>query len=186
VHAEVSSVEFKKNGGPLEILQLWINLPAKYKMTDPKYIGLQKQDIPTVEWDDGNVVAHIVSGYWTHVKGPVEPLTDIHLAYIEFNEGGKLSFPVEKDKTVFLYVVKGKIMVNGEAAEMHHLVEFSHEGTMIEIKALTKALLLFGFATPFHEPFAAYGPFVMNTQQEIIEAYEDYHAGKFGNEKSFI
>jgi redox-sensitive bicupin YhaK (pirin superfamily) len=63
---------------------------------------------------------------------------------------------------------------------MHHLLEFSHEGSSIEIKAVTDALLLFGYATPFHEPFAAYGPFVMNTQEEIMQAYEDYHAGKFG------
>ena len=186
IHAEVSSDEFKAKGGPLEILQLWINLPAKYKMTKPKYIGLQKVDIPVVSWDNGNVNAHIVSGYWTNVKGPVEPLTDIHLASIEFKEGGKLSIPVEKEKTVFLYVVKGKTLINGEAAEMHDLVEFSHEGLMIEIKALTDALLLFGYATPFHEPFAAYGPFVMNTHEEIMQAYEDYNAGKLGSTKSFV
>jgi redox-sensitive bicupin YhaK (pirin superfamily) len=186
IHEEVSSDDFKKHGGPLEILQLWINLPAKYKMTEPKYIGLQKHDIPTVSWDDGKVKAHIVSGYWTNTKGPVEPITDIHLAYIDFKEGGKLNIPVEPGKTVFLYIVKGKTMINGEAAEMHDLVEFTHEGTMIEIKALTNALVLFGFATPFHEPFAAYGPFVMNTQEEIMQAYEDYHAGKFGNEKVLV
>lgn len=182
IHAEVSSEEFKQHGGSLEILQLWINLPAKYKMTTPKYAGLQKNEIPKASWDNGNVTAHIISGYWTNVKGPIESLTDVHLASIEFKASGKLSMPVDKDKNVFLYIVKGKTLVNGEDAEMHHLVEFSHEGTMIEIKALTDALLLFGFATPFHEPFAAYGPFVMNTQQEIMQAYEDYHAGKFGNE----
>jgi len=186
VHAEIASEEFKKHGGPLEILQLWINLPAKYKMTKPKYVGLQKHDIPTVSWDDGKVIAHAISGYWTNVKGPVEPLTDIHLASIEFKEGGKLSIPVEKDKAVFLYVVKGETLINGESAEMHDLVEFSHEGLMIEIKALTNAFLLFGFATPFHEPFVAYGPFVMNTQQEIMQAYEDYHAGKFDHEKMAV
>jgi redox-sensitive bicupin YhaK (pirin superfamily) len=186
IHAELSSDEFKAKGGPLEILQLWINLPAKYKMTKPKYIGLQKEDIPVVSWDDGKVSAHIISGYWSNIKGPVEPLTDIHLASIAFKEGGKLNMPVEKDKTVFLYVVKGKALINGEAAEMHDLVEFSHEGVMIEIKALTEALLLFGYATPFHEPFAAYGPFVMNTHEEIMQAYEDFNSGKLGSTKTFV
>lgn len=180
VHAEISSEEFKQKGGPLEILQLWVNLPAKFKMTPPAYKGLQKEEIPVKTWDDGKVSAHVIAGDWDNVLGPVKPLTDIHLASIAFAATGHVTFSIEKNKTVFLYVVKGKLRVNGEDAEMHHLVEFSHEGSSIELKALTDALILFGYATPFHEAFAAYGPFVMNTQQEIMEAYEDFHAGKFG------
>jgi len=181
VHAEISSDEFKKKGGPLEILQLWVNLPAKYKMTKPAYKGLQKEELPVKSWDEGRVSAQIIAGEWDGVKGPVKPLTDIHIANISFKEGGRITFSIEKNKTVFLYVVRGKTRINGEDADMHHLIEFSHEGSSIEIKAVTDALLLFGYATPFHEPFAAYGPFVMNTQEEIMKAYEDYHAGKFGS-----
>lgn len=180
VHAEISSDEFKANGGPIEILQLWINLPAKLKMATPKYTGLQKEDIPVKPYDDGKVIAHIVAGNWDGVEGPVHTLTDIHLASITFKNGGRLSQLVDKDKTVFLYVVKGALLINGEEAEMHHLIQFSNEGKMIEIKAINDAMILLGYATPFHEPFVAYGPFVMNTQQEIMQAYEDYHAGKFG------
>src|SRR3954465_8862077 len=88
VHAEISSEEFKAKGGPLEILQLWINLPAKYKMTEPKYVGLQANDIPVVNYDNGKVSAHILSGTWDGTKGPFEPLTDIHLSFIYFQEGG--------------------------------------------------------------------------------------------------
>jgi len=180
VHAEVSSDEFKANGGPVEILQLWINLPAKYKMATPSYTGLQKEDIPVKQYDDGKVITHIVAGNWDGVEGPVHALTDIHLASIAFKKGGRLSQLVDKDKTVFLYVVRGTLLINGEEAEMHHLIQFSHEGKMIEIKATEDAMILLGYATPYHEPFVAYGPFVMNTQQEIMQAYEDYHAGKFG------
>ena len=183
IHAEISSEQFKKNGGPLEILQLWVNLPAKFKMTAPKYIGLQKNEIPTVEWDNGKVSAQIVSGAWEGKKGGVQPLTDIHLACITFKEGGKHTFSVDPAQTIFLYVVKGKILINGEATEMHHLVEFNHDGKTIEMKAVNDAIILFGYATPFHEPFVAYGPFVMNTQEEIMQAYKDYHAGKFGDEE---
>ncbi len=182
MHAEVSSQEFKEKGGPLEILQLWVNLPAKYKMTPPKYTGLQKEELPVVSWDDGKVTAQIVSGNWGNTEGPFKPLTDIHLTGIHFKTDGRFSINVPVNQTVFLYVVKGELLVNGESVSMHHLVQFSHEGTMIEIKALTDAMILFGYATPFHEPFAAYGPFVMNTQEEIIE---DYHGGKFG-EKSAL
>lgn len=180
VHAEISSDEFKKKGGPLEILQLWVNLPAKYKMTKPFYKGLQKEDIPVKSWDEGKVTAQIIAGEWDGVNGSIKPLTDIHLANISFKEEGRVTFSIEKNKTVFLYVVKGKTRINGEDADMHHLIEFSHEGSTIEIKAVTDAMLLFGYATPFHEPFAAYGPFVMNTHEEIMQAYEEYHAGKFG------
>lgn len=180
-----SSDEFKKVGGQLEILQLWINLPTKYKFTDPKYIGLQKEEIPVVSFDDDKVQAHIITGTWNNTKASITPLTDISLAYINFRENGRLNRNIPSDKTVFLYVVKGSLIVNGEPSDIHEIIQFSHEGTMIEIKALTNALILFGYATPLQEPFVAYGPFVMNTQEEIMQAYEDYNAGKFGSETAF-
>lgn len=186
IHAEISSEAFKQQGGPLEILQLWINLPAKYKMVEPAYTGLQKEDIPHLIKDEGRVTIHVVSGLWDNVTGPVTPLTDVHLSSIAFKENGRYNVKIPADQTVFLYIVKGKLLVNGEQAEMHHIIEFSHEGTMIEMKALTDAYILFGYATPYREPFAAYGPFVMNTQQEIMQAYEDYHAGKFGDAKVLV
>jgi quercetin 2,3-dioxygenase len=186
IHAEISSDEFKAKGGPLEILQLWVNLPAKYKMTEPKYTGLQKDEIPTISWDDGKVTAHIVSGKWDNVEGPVKPLTDIHLSWIELKEGGRMNRIVHASQNIFLYVAKGEIRVNGEDVRMHHLVTFTHEGETVQIKALADAVILFGYATPFHEPFAAYGPFVMNTREEVMQAYEDYHKGKFGKEESLM
>ena len=181
VHAEISSEEFKKEGGALEILQLWVNLPAAHKMTPPKYVGLQKDEIPVAVWDDGKVKAQIIAGNWNGVEGAVKPLTDIHLSRIDFAAGGKMTTIIDVNKTVFLYVVKGTIKVNGEAVEMHHIVEFNHDGKVVELKGLEDAIILFGYATPFHEPFQAYGPFVMNTQEEIMQAYEDYNNGKFGS-----
>jgi redox-sensitive bicupin YhaK (pirin superfamily) len=185
IHAEISSDEFKKSGGSLELLQLWVNLPAKHKMTAPKYIGLQKEEIPTITWDEGKVTAQIISGTWDDKKAPVEPLTDIHLSKIDFKEGGTHTFYVEPEKNVFLYIVKGEMKINGEAADIHHLVEFNNDGKTIEMKATSQATILFGYAAPFKEPFVAYGPFVMNTQEEIMQAYEDYNSGKFGDESSF-
>lgn len=181
IHAEVSSPEFKSKGGPLEILQLWVNLPAKYKMTEPKYVGLQKDAIPVAEYDGGKVKAHVVSGDWNGTVGPFKPLTDIHLAFIHLNEGGKFQIQVPKAQNIFLYIVKGEIKVNGDLAQIHHLVEFNNDGQVIEIKATHDAVILFGYATPFHEPFFAYGPFVMNTREEIMQAYDDMKEGKFGD-----
>ncbi len=179
-HAEISPEEFKEKGGPIEILQLWINLPARFKMTDPVYKGLQKAEIPVIEWDNGKVKAQIISGSFDGIKGAFDTITDIHLATIRFMEGGKHNFEVSSDKSVFLYVADGEIRVNGEIFSKHHIAEFSHEGKVIEIKATTEALVLFGYASPFHEPFMAYGPFVMNTKEEIMQAYEDYNRGLFG------
>ena len=180
IHAEVSSEEFKQNGGPLEILQLWVNLPACHKMTAPKYTGLQKEDIPALLFDNGKVTAHLVSGRWNGTEAPVQPLTDMHLSYINFKEGGSISFAVPAGKTVFLYTTKGEINVNGRYARMHHLVEFGDEGDEITMTARTESLILFGYATPLREPLAAYGPFVMNTREEIAQAYDDYRNGKMG------
>ncbi len=182
IHAEVSSEEFKKHGGPLEILQLWVNLPAKHKMVKPSYKGLQQNEIPTVKWNGGKIEAQLISGKWDGVDGAISPLTDIHLASIRFQANSSHSFSVEPGKTVFLYVVKGELMINGEKTGMHHLVEFNQDGKIIEIKSVIDAIILFGHATPFHEPFVAMGPFVMNTQEEIMQAYDDYNQGKFGGE----
>lgn len=186
IHSETSSDEFKAKGGPLELLQLWVNLPASLKMTEPKYTGLQKEQIPFEAFDHGKVKAHYISGSWNGKEGAVKPLTDIHLSYIAFEEGGKYEIQVPKDQNVLLYVVKGELKINGDDVRIHHLVEFNHDGQVIEMKANTEALLLFGWATPYHEPFFAYGPFVMNTREEVQQAYKDLKNGVFGKEENLM
>ncbi|RTQ48558.1 pirin family protein [Hymenobacter gummosus] len=180
IHAEVSSPEFKRTGGPLEILQLWVNLPAKDKLTEPRYIGLQAPDIPTVSLDEGRVRIHAVSGEWAGQRGAVQPLADIQLATIDFQAGGQLTLPIPAAHTIFFYTIRGRLRVNGEETEALRLTEFNHDGDKLHIEALTDAVLLLGHAQPFLEPIVAYGPFVMNTAAEIQQAYQDYQAGKFG------
>lgn len=186
IHAEVSSEEFKAKGGPLEILQLWVNLPAKHKMTEPKYTGLQKEDIPEVLLDNGKVIVHPVSGKWGEVTGPVQPLTDIHLSWIAFSEGGSVNFAIPANQNIFFYVVKGEVAVNGTDVRMLHIAEFAHDGETVGIRANTDAVILFGYATPFNEPLVAYGPFVMNTREEITQAYDDFNKGRFGNVEELL
>jgi redox-sensitive bicupin YhaK (pirin superfamily) len=182
IHAEVSSDEFKGKGGRLEILQLWVNLPARFKMTEPKYTGLQKEAIPLAVSDEGKVQLHAVSGNWNGVQGPVTPLYDVALCYIDIKKEGQIDFSIAKEKNILLYVVRGSVKVNGREAAMHHLVEFEHNDEKLRIGGIEDALLLFGHATPFNEGFAAHGPFVMNTREEIMQAYDDYHKGAFGSE----
>jgi redox-sensitive bicupin YhaK (pirin superfamily) len=180
IHSEVSSPEFKKAGGNLEILQLWVNLPAKDKMVAPRYIGLQEQDIPAVSADEGRVTLHAVSGQWLGQAGAVQPLTDISLATIDFRAGGQLRLSVPAEHTVFFYTIRGRLRVNGQETEARKLTEFNYDGDELHIEALTDAVLLLGHAAPFQEPILAHGPFVMNTEAEIRQAYQDYQAGKFG------
>jgi redox-sensitive bicupin YhaK (pirin superfamily) len=179
IHAEVSSNEFKKTGGPLEILQLWVNLPAKYKMTEPRYIGLQQNEIPTVEVATG-VTAHTVSGNWSGTAGAVHPLADVALAWLDLTEGATATLPIAASRSIFFYVVRGSVRVNGTEAFARELVEFNYDGNELALEALTDSVLLLGHAEPFGEPVVSGGPFVMNTEAEIEQAYTDYQQGKFG------
>jgi redox-sensitive bicupin YhaK (pirin superfamily) len=179
IHAEVSSNEFKQTGGPLEILQLWVNLPAKFKMTEPRYIGLQQNEIPTAELAEG-VTVHAVSGDWSGTAGAVKPLADVALAWVDFSEGANITLPIAASRSIFFYVVRGSVRVNGIEAFARELVEFGHDGNELAIEALTDSLILLGHAEPFGEPVVSAGPFVMNTEGEIRQAYADYQQGKFG------
>jgi redox-sensitive bicupin YhaK (pirin superfamily) len=180
IHSEVSSEEFMKNGGDLEILQLWVNLPAKFKMADPKYIGLQKEAIPKIELDNGKVTIDAVSGSWEGTRGAFSPLVDIQLATLHFKKGGIYRTSIPAERNIFFYVAKGNLKVNGQDVVMHQLIEFKNEGDKIIIEAAEESTILFGHAIPFNEPIVAYGPFVMNTEEEIRQAYHDYRNGKFG------
>jgi redox-sensitive bicupin YhaK (pirin superfamily) len=180
IHAEVSSSEFKQKGGGLEILQLWLNLPARLKMTAPKYIGLQKEDIPTLTLDNGQVEINLISGSWEGNKGAFDSPTGVQLNTIYFKPGGKLNFAVPLVNNVFFYVIRGKLIVNGQTVEALHLAEFNNNNEQIQIEAHMDSVLLFGHAKPFNEPVVAQGPFVMNTEEEIQQAYQDYRQGKFG------
>lgn len=180
VHSELSSENFKEKGGELEILQLWMNLPAKLKMTSPAYTGLQKKDIPTVTADQGKVILNVISGEWTGTKGPVDSLTGIDMASCFMQAGGKLKLEVKEDRNVFFYVVSGAVEVNGHRATQRQLVEFvPDEGKDILIDAETSSILLLGHGKPYYESVVAQGPFVMNNMAEIRQAFIDYQNGKF-------
>lgn len=179
IHAEVSSPEFKRKGGELEILQLWLNLPASKKMIAPNYIGLQKEEIPYFELDQGKVRVQQLFGEWNGVKGAFEGNFPIQMSTIYLDKGGRFEKVVPAPENVFFYIVRGELKVNGEELVMRHLIEFANTGEKIAVEALEDSILILGHALPFNEPVVAQGPFVMNTQQQIYEAYQDYQAGKF-------
>ncbi len=177
VHAEVSPESFRRAGGPMEILQLWLNLPARLKMTPPRYVGAQAEAIPAVSQDGATV--HLVSGAFGGAQGPVESLTGTFLTWVELAPGGQVTFDGLKGRDVFLYAARGAFDVAGTRVERFNLAELS-AGDRVTLTASEPALLLFSHAAPIDEPIVAHGPFVMNTPEEIRQAFLDYQAGKFG------
>lgn len=178
-HSELSPREFLENGGPMEILQLWVNLPSRLKMTEPRYFGLKRDEIPVLDSSDRRVRVNVISGDWDGTTGPVESLTDVALVTIEAQTGGRISFPVAHEKNIFLYFVRGEGLVSGSAATAMELVEMNNDGDTVDLEFTADSLILFGHATPYGEPVVSYGPFVMNTAAEIQQAIRDHREGEF-------
>lgn len=179
IHSEVSSESFKRKGGRLEILQLWVNLPSRLKMTAPKYKGLQKDEIPVTVLDEGKVKAQVISGSINDSVGAFESMTGITLSTIFLENEGVLKLKVPKEHNILCYIIKGEVKIHGDVIEKLHLIEFNDDDEQVYIEAREKSIILFGHAAPFNEPVVFGGPFVMNTEEEIQQAYEDYKAGKF-------
>ena len=179
VHAEISPPAFLDRGGALEILQLWVNLPGRLKMSKPAYTGLQGADIPALQLDGGKVTLNLIAGDYQGVSGPVASLTGVFMSTIALQAGGQLRLDGLLARNVFLYVVRGTVQVGADRASAFHLVEFGSEGDSVALSADTDALLLFGHAAPLGEPVVSHGPFVMNTREEIVTAIADYQAGRF-------
>jgi len=178
-HEEVSPKEFLKNGGPLEILQLWVNLPSRLKMVEPRYTGLQKEEIPVVSLENGRGTVNLISGTFNGSTGPIQSLTDVHMMTVELKAKSRVRLPAPRGRNVFLYVVRGEIRIGNEKITAFHLADLNDDGDEVEIEALEDSVILFGHAAPLGEPVVAHGPFVMNTREEILTAIRDYQAGKF-------
>lgn len=180
IHAEVSPEDFLRTGGPLEILQLWVNLPSNLKMSPPRYVGVQADAIPVLAAGDQAQV-RLIAGSWGGATGPIASLTGVFMTVIDLDAGGRVGFGSLEGRSVFLYVVKGDVRVNGAVVSEWRLAELGLEGDTVEISAHGPAQVVFGHARPIGEPVVAHGPFVMNTREEIVQAIRDYQAGLFDN-----
>lgn len=182
IHTEVSSPSFMECGGRSEILQLWMNLPARLKMTPPAYHGLQAADLPTAMELDGKVQVQVISGNWKGVQGAHESITGLSMYRLDWSAAGTVSLDVPEAEEIFCYVVRGGGTLNGSTFGMRQLVRFGHLGHRLEIEAEAGTIVLLGSGVPYKEPIAAHGPFVMNTYDEIRQAIADYQNGGFGPE----
>ena len=175
VHAELSPEAFKRTGGPLEILQLWVNLPGRLKMTDPAYIPVTASDIPETGLGEG-VAMRTVSGT---DGAPIQSLTDVMLAIVSVDPGGSATLPAPAGRNVFFYTVSGEAKIDGQSVPEHTLAQVS-DGDGVTVSSDGGCRILFGHADPIGEPVVARGPFVMNSEAEIAQAIRDYQAGRFG------
>lgn len=182
LHKEYHEKEFSKTGGEFQMVQLWVNLPAKDKMSQPKYQGITNDQIEKYILPDNAGLIEVIAGEYQNVKGAASTFTPVHLQNAKLNEGGKAGFSFPADYNTALLVIQGSIKVNGtEEIPTDHFVLFENQGEDFSIEALendTIVLILSG--APINEPIAAHGPFVMNTREEIIQAFEDVNMGRFG------
>ncbi|MGD1890770.1 MAG: pirin family protein [Cyclobacteriaceae bacterium] len=180
LHSEVSSEEFKAHGGEEEVIQLWMNLPSRLKMTEPNYVGLSKNEITHFSEDDGKVTIHLISGEWKGHTGPIESLTGLTMTSVDLKEGGSFTVDIPSSDQTLFYVVSGSVEVNGTNAKMRQMVEFAMSGERLEVIAQANSRLILGHGAPFNEPIVAHGPFVMNSEAELRQAFQDYQSGKMG------
>jgi quercetin 2,3-dioxygenase len=180
VHAEVSPELFKRNGGPLEILQLWINLPARLKRAPPAYRGLDAEDIPKLIQDDGRVTIDLVSGTFGDRTGAFTPLTDMAIAVVRLAPGGSVVLPAPTGHEVLLYAISGEVIIADEKIQLHYLAEIGHDGDEVMAHSTAGSTVLFAHSPPLRETVVWHGPFVMNTRAEISQAFDDYYAGRLG------
>ncbi len=181
LHSERPPKDIHEIGGRQEIIQLWINTPAKHKMDQPAYFPLSADQVPRTKSDDGKITVNVFSGEILGVKGPVPSQTIVNAATLEIKKGGKIEIPLPATHNAILYLLDGMIKVEGFGmVEELHIVHFKNDGESISFEGLedTRALLLSG--QPINEKVVSYGPFVMNTQTQIMEAMRDYKMGKMG------
>jgi redox-sensitive bicupin YhaK (pirin superfamily) len=181
VHDEFHSDAFTRAGGTLEMVQLWVNLPARDKMTQPAYQTLLDTGIPSVSLPDEAGRVRVIAGEFAGQRGPARTHTPINVWDIRLQQSRSATLQVPDGHTAALVVLRGTVQVNGSAlAREAQMVLLDRAGTELLIEANTDATLLLLGGEPIDEPVVGYGPFVMNTQAEIQIAINDFHSGKFG------
>lgn len=181
LHKEYHEEEFSKTGGEFQMVQLWVNLPAKDKMSKPKYQEIVKDKIGKFILPGDGGTIEVISGDYQGIKGAASTFTPVHLFNARLNKGAQASFRFPETYNSALLVVEGSITVNGETlVATDHLALLANDGEDFSVEASENAVVLVLSGEPIHEPIATYGPFVMNTKAEIVQAVEDFNMGKFG------
>ncbi|MBK8207733.1 MAG: pirin family protein [Planctomycetes bacterium] len=179
LHREYHDAAFARKGGNFQMAQIWVNLPAAHKMTEPAYQAITADTMGVVELPKGRVT--VIAGEYRGVKGPARTFSPINMFEIRLQAGGSAELPTPEAWNAALLVMAGKVSINGRETKENDFVLFKRQGEGINVKATSDAQLLLLSGEPIDEPVANYGPFVMNTPAEIEQAIHDFRAGKFGH-----
>jgi redox-sensitive bicupin YhaK (pirin superfamily) len=180
LHKEYHEKEFSRAGGLFQMVQLWVNLPAKYKMTPPKYQEITRPKMGTYRLADDKGVIEVIAGDYHGVKGPASTFTPMFVYNARLKRGAAVELNFPADFNTGILVIEGSATINNSNAPADHFVLFRNDGESIQIKTDADPVLLILSGEPINEPIAQYGPFLMNTWQELEQAIDDVNAGKFG------
>lgn len=180
LHKEYHEKEFSKSGGVFQMVQLWVNLPAKDKMTTPKYQEITHDSMGRYSIPGDNGVIEVIAGNYKNIKGPASTFTPIHIYNARMKKDASTEFNFPTNFNTGMLVVEGEVVINEKLVSADHFVYFGHEGESIQAKAGQDSVLLVLSGEPINEPIAQYGPFLMNTVAELEQAIDDVNAGKFG------
>jgi len=181
LHKEYHEEEFSQSGGDFQMVQLWLNLPVKFKMTSPKYQAIKRAELPIYQLDGNGGIVEVISGEYKELRGKANTFTPLEMYNARLNNGGKAEFSFPFSYNTAFLIINGSVLINGkQRAAVDQLVYFDNIGTDISIEALENATVLILSGAPIEEPIAHYGPFLMNTNEEIEQAISDYNQGKFG------
>jgi hypothetical protein len=182
VHEELHEAEFTKNGGIFEMVQLWVNLPKAQKMSKPRYQAITKEQIPVIELAGGGH-ARVIAGELLGKRGPAKTFTPVNLFDVILKAGERFELPLPEGHNAAVVLRKGEVLLNGKDSLQGEaqIAPLSTEGNSVTLEAKAETQLLILSGEPIHEPVASYGPFVMNTREELGQAVEDYRAGRMGH-----
>lgn len=181
IHSERPPADIHEIGGRQELIQLWVNAPAKHKMDAPQYQPLTAEETPVVRSEDGSTSINVIAGELDGVKGPIKTLSDVNTFTATIRKGGKYFFNIPSSHNAFIYVMDGKLTVTGDGeVDAKYVAVFNNDGDGFELEATEDTRLFIGTGEPLNEPMVSHGPFVMNNQTELMEAFRDYQLGKMG------
>jgi redox-sensitive bicupin YhaK (pirin superfamily) len=181
LHEEFHSAEFARRGGELKMIQLWVNLPAKNKMTAPGYQSIEAAAIPTVRLPESNGSLRVIAGRYQDAVGPASTFSPLNVWDVQLAQDNEFSFAQPEGWSTALVVLEGSVTVNGSAtAQEAQLVVLSQQGERVHLHASSDAKVLVLAGAPIDEPIVGYGPFVMNSKTEIDAAIRDFNSGRFG------
>jgi len=179
LHKEYHAESFCATGGDFQMVQLWVNLPAKDKMSTPKYQAIENRNIPKIKVDGG--IVEVIAGAYQGHQGAASTFTPVNMLNAKLTSGGSATFSFPSNHNTCILVIEGEVILNNtEDVPLDHLALFKNEGETFTIKASQDSIVLILSGEPINEPIAAHGPFVMNTREQIMEAFQDYELGKFG------